>query len=110
MNKKGKTKPWEQNNTKWLDPNYDPSNVTTASTTIKSRFKKYSRHGHNGSSVDHWFRTLREIEKETNITLSLDFMRGSKERRRPPVGRFSSYEKMIDHIRAKRWNNWTSYA
>ena len=124
----GRDKPWEQSHTKWLDPNYVPpplptpasSNVTTfssfstANTTAeeggKGGKKKGRHHRDNGIQIDFWFRTLRDIERETNISISLDFMKKHVNQRRPPMGRFSSYLAMIGHIQAKKQNNWTLYA
>ena len=127
----GRNKPWEQSQTKWLDRNYVPpplpptlsSNATpsfasfsTAITTAEGgKVRKNGRHYHrdgikNAIQIDYWFRTLREIEQETNTSLNLDFMRKHVNQRRPPMGRFSSYLAMIGHIQAKKQNNWELYA
>jgi hypothetical protein len=57
------------------------------------------------SHHEQWYDALKIVERRANVKTHIDFAK----RAGPPVGRFSEYGSMIEHIREKAYNNWTVY-
>eukprot|EP00339_Tiarina_fusa_P005310 CAMPEP_0117006838 /NCGR_PEP_ID=MMETSP0472-20121206/6933_1 /TAXON_ID=693140 ORGANISM="Tiarina fusus, Strain LIS" /NCGR_SAMPLE_ID=MMETSP0472 /ASSEMBLY_ACC=CAM_ASM_000603 /LENGTH=514 /DNA_ID=CAMNT_0004708437 /DNA_START=125 /DNA_END=1669 /DNA_ORIENTATION=+ len=84
----GRSKPWQQNQS--------------------SVFETMSMEGEPILPAEKWYRALAIASKKADVQLNFSFATEGGHGD-PPVGRFSDYGTMINHIKAKRANNWTAY-
>jgi hypothetical protein len=54
---------------------------------------------------EQWYNALKILKRRANVKTNFDFTKCAA----PPVGRFSDYGSMIEHIRKKAYNNWIVY-
>jgi hypothetical protein len=57
------------------------------------------------SDHEQWYDALKIVERRANVKTNFNFSKGAA----PPLGKWSKYGPMIEHIREKAYNNWTVY-
>ena len=61
-------------------------------------------------TVDKWFQVLKTVSHDANIRLNFSFaIETDNSNNAPPVGRFSDFGTMINHIAAKKAKGWDAY-
>jgi hypothetical protein len=92
----GDLKPWGYD----LSQNVSETDFRRGSNKI--RLKKYV-----SRKINDWRATLLQVQMKANRNFTFWWNTDTSD---PPLGRFSTYKHMIDHIRLKKFFKWNQYS